>query len=345
MEPKDMDYCFLDIKTNEKFMFGLPSNIGMETGASSSSSDCVCFKQLDGDTVKDGSRRLLVAWLPGIISMYYANGTMAKKPFFDIENYLDRRGYIDQITTFGLPSFALDPSFKNNGKLYASYSKMIQGKLIHRLSEYIMTSEIKPENTERILLEIEPPYKWHNLNDIFFGIDGYLYLFNGDGGVQGDQERLAQDGKTLFGKTLRIDVDSRSDSKEYGIPPDNPFIHNTSFAPEVFAYGFRNPWRCSQDPGDHVTGEGRGRIFCADVGYHGFEEINIVEKGGNYGWSGKKGFSCFEQDICNKMDNERFPIFAFDHEQRKSIIGGEVYRRNCIPHLKGKYLFADYFVE
>ncbi|KAK3084869.1 hypothetical protein FSP39_020513 [Pinctada imbricata] len=356
METKDISYCYPDVKSNIDVMPGMSSNgneNNMATSHVSLGPECVCFKQMQGESIlpmkiqelKDGSGRLLVAELAGILSIFHANGTKEKKPYFDIVDYINRKDYEDQHTSFGLPSFALHPNFNANGKLYVIYAKLIHGKLTHRVSEFIMTSDVQPEKTERILLELEPPYKWHNLDDLFFGDDGYLYIFNGDGGIQGDPDKLAQNGKSFFGKALRIDVDTRSGSKEYGIPPDNPFVNDDSMAPEVFAYGLRNPWRCSEDSGDIITGKGKSRIFCVDVGFNKYEEINIVKKGGNYGWNGKEGFSCFDSKICNKMEHEEFPIFAYNHMKGKSVIGGEVYRGNCIPHLQGKYLFADYYFK
>lgn len=103
----------------------------------------------------------------------------------------------------------------------------------------------------------------------------------------------------LLGKVLRIDVDGeRAAGKPYGIPPDNPFVSERHAAPEVYAYGVRNMWRCSVDQGDRVTGKGRGRIFCGDVGQSRYEEVDLIIKGGNYGWRAKEGFECFDIMLC-----------------------------------------------
>ena len=93
-------------------------------------------------------------------------------------------------------------------------------------------------------------------------------------------------------------MDNRDPDLEYAIPPDNPFVNTTDARPEIYAYGVRNPWRCSVDRGDRVTGYGAGRVFCGDVGQDAFEEVDIIEKGGNYGWSGFEGDSCFTSNIC-----------------------------------------------
>ena len=102
-----------------------------------------------------------------------------------------------------------------------------------------------------------------------------------------------------LGSVLRIDVDRKDSGKEYAIPADNPFVGVPNVRPEIYAYGLRNPWRCSIDRGDQETGEGRGRIFCGDVGQEEFEEIDLIEKGGNYGWEAFEGNSCFDKDLCH----------------------------------------------
>ena len=101
-----------------------------------------------------------------------------------------------------------------------------------------------------------------------------------------------------LGSVLRIDVDGKESGKEYAIPANNPFVGVPNVKPEIYAYGLRNPWRCSIDRGDRETGEGRGRIFCGDVGLDKFEEVNLIEKGGNYGWRAFEGNNCFDSDLC-----------------------------------------------
>lgn len=103
---------------------------------------------------------------------------------------------------------------------------------------------------------------------------------------------------TLLGKALRIDVDNNDDGAPYSIPSDNPFIGEKDTKPEVYAYGVRNMWRCSIDRGDLITGQGQGRMFCGDVGQNKYEEVDIIEKGGNYGWRAKEGFSCYDKKLC-----------------------------------------------
>ena len=104
---------------------------------------------------------------------------------------------------------------------------------------------------------------------------------------------------TLLGSVLRIDVDHRDPGKEYAIPPDNPFVDDPNAHPEIYAYGVRNPWRCSIDRGDRETGEGAGRVFCGDVGQNLYEEVDIIVKGGNYGWNAFEGYNCFDWNLCH----------------------------------------------
>ncbi len=106
--------------------------------------------------------------------------------------------------------------------------------------------------------------------------------------------------KTLLGSVLRLDVDHKDTGKEYAIPPDNPFVNRSSGLPEIYAYGLRNPWRCSLDRGDRITGKGKGRVFCGDVGQNRFEEVDIIEAGGNYGWRAYEGESCFDRNLCSQ---------------------------------------------
>ena len=179
---------------------------------------------------------------------------------------------------------------------------------------------------------------------ILFGEDGYLYVFIGDGGGSGDNHGDIGNGldmSTLLGKVLRIDVDS--ETKLYSIPPDNPFLKVRKSKPEIYAFGIRNMWRCSVDRGEE-NGRGKGRIFCGDVGQNRFEEIDIIEKGGNYGWKAFEGNYCFDENLCNKSEyvkNLTFPILTYPHNIGRSIVGGYVYRGCESPNLSGKYIYGD----
>lgn len=112
----------------------------------------------------------------------------------------------------------------------------------------------------------------------------------------------------LLGKVLRIDVDRRERGLLYGIPPDNPFVDDPGARPEVYALGVRNMWRCSFDRGDPMSGTGRGRLFCGDVGQNKYEEVDLVERGRNYGWRAREGFECYDRKLCaNASLGDRVP--------------------------------------
>jgi hypothetical protein len=193
-----------------------------------------------------------------------------------------------------------------------------------------------------------------------FGPDGYLYIVFGDGGSANDPHGNGQNLKTLLGKILRIDIDKKGEGKPYAIPPDNPFVGRSDAEPEIFAYGLRNVWGLSFDPQTKL-------LYAADVGQNIWEEINIIQKGGNYGWNIREGFHKFDvrnakpgpgrtPDLQNKLDpTDRedliHPIWEYHHGMDpknpadgdgKSITGGSVYRGKRLPELEGYYVYADY---
>nr|WP_277541734.1 PQQ-dependent sugar dehydrogenase [Halomicroarcula sp. FL173] len=209
------------------------------------------------------------------------------------------------------------------------------------------------------MLEIPEPQGNHNAGAIGFGPDGYLYVAVGDGGAANDQGRGHVDDwydaveggngqditENLLGSLLRIDVDGGGDSdRPYGIPEDNPLVGESGLD-EQYAWGFRNPWRFSFGPD--------GRLFVADVGQNKYEEINVVERGGNYGWNVREGAHCFRTDECPTTgpsgDPLVDPIIEYPHDGDGvtgiSVIGGQMYDGQDIPRLQGRYVFADYVAD
>ena len=185
-------------------------------------------------------------------------------------------------------------------------------------------------------MDIPQPFQNHNGGAIEFGPDGYLYIALGDGGFRNDPLSNGQNLGTLLGSILRIDVDHPSDGKKYGIPADNPFVGRDGARPEIFAYGVRNPWRIAFD-------KETGKLWLSDVGQELWEEVLIVEKGGNYGWSIREGFHPFgEAEAVSSGEEPSDPIWEYEHQIGKSITGGRVYRSSRLPQLTGKYLYADY---
>lgn len=187
--------------------------------------------------------------------------------------------------------------------------------------------------SERVLLTFEQPYANHNGGQLAFGPDGYLYIATGDGGSGGDPHNNGQNLNSLLGKILRIDVDREEDGLAYAIPSDNPFIGRGE--PEIYAYGLRNPWRFSFD-------EKTGKLWAADVGQNRYEEINRIEKGGNYGWRIQEGTECFNPKSGCEPSGLEQPVFTYGREEGVSVTGGYVYRGEKLPDLQGWYVYADY---
>ena len=188
------------------------------------------------------------------------------------------------------------------------------------------------------ILAFDQPQGGHNGGQLAFGPDGYLYVGFGDGGWQGDPEDHAQDTTNLFGAMIRIDVDRRDPGLAYAIPADNPFVSG-GHLPEVFAFGFRNPWRFDFGP--------EGVLLLADLGQERIEEINAVVPGGNYGWSLKEGSLCYggllrvRRGACE--DPELIdPIHQYKRGEGRAIIGGKFYRGDKLPGLLGAFVFADH---
>ncbi len=194
------------------------------------------------------------------------------------------------------------------------------------------------KDTARLVLEIPRPDAFgnHNAGEIFFGNDGMLYITTGDSANGNDPENWGQNLGVLGGKLLRIDPSQDANGKNYSIPSDNPFLTTDGALPEIYAYGFRNPWRASVD-------KTTGRIFVGDVGQGQWEEVDIVESGGNYGWDKREGAHDGPSGGCSVADGCIDPIHEYDHSGgRIAITGGYVYRGSAIPNMWGAYVFADY---
>ena len=234
----------------------------------------------------------------------------------------------------GMTGFALHPDFENNKKFYVYHYRAKKGKNIDHetvLVEYIKTE--KGADKVREILTIDQPYSMHEGGCMAFGKDGMLYFPTGDGGhkdvKKSDPHKNGQNLKTLLGKVLRIDVDS-----ENHIPEDNPFGN------EIWAYGLRNSWMISFDKGYTE------RLFGGDVGSEFFEEVNIIEKGGNYGWSVREGFKKVPYDKAKKGETYIDPIWASsDREWGRAIIGGYVARNKAYGDLYGAYIFGNWSKE
>ena len=273
----------------------------------------------------DGSGRLFVVEQNGRI-LILENGKLLPTPFLDIAPLLSTGG------ERGLLGLAFHPRYKENGRYFLNYTRDQDGATV--IAEYRVSSNSNRSGMrEVVLLVIPQPYGNHNGGMVAFGPEGYLFIATGDGGAGGDPGNRGQNPSELLGKILRIDVDHGS---PYGIPSTNPFADEGG-RPEIFALGFRNPWRFSFD---RKTGE----LWAGDVGQNSWEEINIVKLGENHGWRLLEGKHCFKPDEgCRQSDNVTMPVTEYANAgPRCSVIGGYVYRGSDVASLQGTYLFADY---
>ena len=251
-----------------------------------------------------------------------------RQVFLDIRDRVDV-GHSEE----GLLSLAFHPNYKENQEIFVWYTSHNPRRMI--LSSFMIGDDLgKPDKEkEKIILEVGQPWGNHNGGTIMFGPDGYLYLGIGDGGGSNDTMDNSQNTKSMLGKIIRINVDQEGENKTYSVPDDKPFTKRDGFLPEIWAYGLRNPWRMSFD----IT---TGKLWVADVGQNKWEEIDIIEKGGNYGWNTKEGSHIF----MNKEQKEKSidPIYEYGRFSGGSVTGGFVYRGENIPDLDGMYLFSDY---
>lgn len=277
----------------------------------------------------DGSNRLFVVEQKGKIKVFENNpSTQTSAVYLDIEKKVSSEGEM------GLLGLAFHPNFKQNGYFYVNYTKRKPLETVIARYKATAAMRVNPAS-ETILLKISQPYDNHNGGKLAFGPDGFLYIAMGDGGAWGDQHNYAQNRSSLLGKILRIDV-NKTEKGNYGIPADNPYVgNNEGFSEEIYAYGLRNPWRFSFDTQT-------GKMWVGDVGQNEFEEVDIITKGGNYGWRLKEGNRCYNpRNDCNNGTLIE-PIHQYPRSDGVSITGGVVYRGKAIPTLQGKYIYADY---
>ena len=259
------------------------------------------------------------------------NGALQSGNFLDIQSLVNFDGQEQ-----GLLGLAFHPNYSSNHKFYVNYTRDLGG-LETVIAEY-QTSTSDPNqadpNSERILLVVNQPFPNHKGGQLVFGPDGFLYIGLGDGGSGGDPLGNGQNLFSYLGKMLRIGVDPPfSGGLQYTIPADNPFVGGGGLG-EIYAYGLRNPWRFSFEP---VT----NRLFVADVGQESWEEVDILQKGGNFGWNVMEGTHCFSPSTGCDMSNKVLPITEYPHTDGIAVIGGYVYKGTGIPGLANKYIFGD----
>ncbi len=246
----------------------------------------------------------------------------------------------------GLLGMAFHPNYPTTPEIFLSYTINHSGPPMRSVVSRLVLDNVNNPGAgtvEEVIIEINQDFDNHNGGDIAFGPDGYLYVGLGDGGSGNDPNRRAQDTTTLLGSMLRIDVIGTGAG--YNIPPDNPFAPNAKCGPgatnaadcpEIYAWGLRNPWRWSFDAD---TGE----LWLADVGQNAWEEVDVIELGGNYGWRCREGANdTANAGDCGVDDSLIDPVTEYDHGVGNSITGGHVYRGTAIPDLVGLYVFADF---
>ena len=280
------------------------------------------------------SNTLFIAEQHGLVRIF-RKGALNATPFLDLRSKMVKIG--TNYDERGLLGLVLHPQFASNQKFYVYYSAPSKASgSDHKsvLSEFISSGAQADIKSERVIMTIEEPESNHNGGCLKFGNDGFLYVSVGDGGGAGDEHGSTGNGQnlnTLLGKILRININEGS---TYTVPADNPFV-GKSAKPEIWAYGLRNPWRFSFDSKTN-------KLFLADVGQNMWEEVNIIEKGGNYGWKIMEATHCFEPETNCKTADLKLPIAEYEHKEGISIAGGYVYNGKSIPELAGKYIFADW---
>ena len=228
------------------------------------------------------------------------------------------------------------PAYRENGLIYVLSNDAVQGGATNRLTRHHVVHDPLPRldpASETTILEWSS--NGHNGGDVAFGPDGYLYVSAGDGTSGSDPLETGQNLSDLLGVVARIDVDHPSESRPYSIPADNPYLGVESARGEIWAYGFRNPWRFSFDPRD-------GRLWLGDIGQDQWEMIYLVERGGNYGWSAREGGHPFVASRETTFGKAVTPILEHPHSEARSIVGGLVYRGAKFPELRDAYIYGDH---
>lgn len=286
------------------------------------------------DIKTPGDSRLFIVEQTGTISICDSDGVKSSTPFLNIH------WKIAISSEQGLLGLAFDPDYSTNRTFYVYYCAKggTNNLTIARYKTDSLNPDVADTTTLQILMSIpHPNYTNHDGGCIKFGPDGYLYIGTGDGGSFGDPANNAQNHKKYLGKLLRIDVHNDS---LYAIPSDNPFVNDTTFYPEIFAFGLRNPWRYSFD---RLTGD----LWIGDVGQDAWEEVDYItapDTGGqNYGWDCYEGTHNYAPGDCNGTSDLTWPIYEYQHVGGDcSIDGGFVYRGGQYSNLYGKYIFTDY---
>jgi quinoprotein glucose dehydrogenase len=283
----------------------------------------------------DGSDRLFFVTQQGVIHVIPNDPTVEETTtFLDIES---RVVYQDKENEEGMLGLAFHPNYERTGEFFVYYTTTDapHTSVVSRFRVSKDNPNQADPDSEEELLRVAQPYWNHNGGALAFGPDGYLYIALGDGGAADDPHRNGQNLETLLGSILRIDIDRQDEGKNYAIPQDNPFVRHERARSEIWAYGLRNVWGMSFD-------RETGQFWAADVGQNIWEEINLIVRGGNYGWNLREAKHKFGANGAEQRDDLIDPIWEYHHDLGKSITGGSVYRGKRLPSLVGAYVYADY---
>lgn len=281
---------------------------------------------------RDNTNRLFISDLGGKIFIL-RNGKLLPKPFIDVSSKLEQKDTTASMKA--IFSIAFHPDFMVNKKFYICYNAPAadtSDKCKLKISEFRASNnnpDVADLSSERKVFEAEGSSIGVDDCQIAFGPDGYLYISIGDNGTP-LEKREAQRLNSYLGKLLRIDVNKTP----YAIPPDNPFVSDKKARPEIWSYGLRRLWRFSFDTETNS-------LYGADIGDKMQEEIDIIQKGGNYGWPVKEGDSLAVKNTTADTSKFIAPVNAYSHKDGICIIGGNVYHGKEIPFLKDQYVFAD----
>lgn len=283
----------------------------------------------------DGSNRVFFVTQQGVVHTIPNDPSVEKtQTFLDIENQVV---YKDKENEEGLLGFAFHPQYKRNGQFFVYYTTTDapHTSVVSRFKVSNDNPNQADPGSEEEIMRVKQPYWNHNGGALAFGPDGFLYIALGDGGAGNDPHGNGQNLETLLGSILRINVDRTDEGKNYSIPKDNPFVKHERARSEIWAYGLRNVWGMSFD-------RETGQLWAADVGQNIWEEINLITRGGNYGWNLREAKHKFGEKGSQASDKLIDPIWEYHHDIGKSITGGSVYRGKKLPSLVGAYLYADY---
>ncbi len=351
----DLSSAFMSAATTDSGTSSMPaSRVGVQELASGLTAPLYLAEP------PDGSGRLFVVDQIGVIRIIGATGELIEPPFLDIRRRVVplQSGYDER----GLLGFAFHPDYATNGRFFVYYSGFLRPGAPNGWDHTSHVSEFRVSSSdpnradpdsERVILSVDQPQANHNGGTLKFGPDGYLYISLGDGGGANDvglghpPQGNGQDRTTILGNILRIDVNG---PQPYGVPADNPFVGREG-VDEIYAYGFRNPYRFSFD---RETGE----LYAADAGQNLFEEVSRVGRGGNYGWNIREATHCFDPTSPSnppptcantgpRGEPLLGPVIEYPHASQTgpaglAVVGGYLYRGDALPSLQGQYLFGDW---